>query len=255
MSCGYLSPDLTTELPASGFDVTQYDGYDAHGNLTHVTYADNTWSSFAYTSTLSTHWYTRDPNGQQTTSTPDNYGNLLDVVDALGRHTQYEYTLAPAAGAMNAIPGGLVKKITDPLGRVTDFEYYESGNLIGLVKKKTITGVSSLGGIVSMATSYAYDQYRHLKTATDLTTGLVTTYQYDLIGQLPSVFIGVHPWFHSPLTPISRIHAEFAWLLPIFAALAWCFRPGRASVVSDWRFERVYAILKAWYVTGLRLAE
>ena len=162
-----------TELQAPGIDqngnpctlTTSYT-YDQSGHRLSATYADNSAESWAY----------------------DAYGNVTSHLDPAGNVTDYAYTYRFTSEGFpiitaeavtqfgpqgqnrvtqyaftdgtGVLPAGLLLSVTDPLGRVTDYQY------------GTNPALGSFGQVTSMTTAYG--------TADAATTA----YQYDAEGDL-----------------------------------------------------------------------
>ena len=125
------------------------------------------------------------------------FNQLTSVIDALGHQTIYE--IDPANGnmlSMTEVIGlpdsesdenddlvtnftytalGLLDTVTDPLGRVTDFDY----NVLGRQAKTTY----AVGTAEEALMSYAYDAAGNLSQLTD-ENGNVTTYAFDDLNRL-----------------------------------------------------------------------
>lgn len=149
--------------------------YDANGRVKKQTYADNTTNTFAYTlnaaqkviQTNVTH-----ERGDVRRITYNANGYPLTHTSALGKPEQQTITYVRNAD-------NLVTKMTDPLGRVTTYEYDTRGN---------VTKVTRLFG-TAQATSwtYAYEPvYNQLRSATD-PLNRTTTMVYDLQGNLRQI--------------------------------------------------------------------
>lgn len=130
---------------------------DALGNITRYTYNSR---DQVLTAT--------DALNRVTTNTYDANGNLLSVKDPLNQTTTNTYNSR-----------GLLETRTDPLGNLTRFEYDTTGN----ITRET----DPLGNV----TTYTYDANNNKLTqsvnwtnAAGVVETIVTTYQYDKLGQL-----------------------------------------------------------------------
>jgi len=109
-----------------------------------------------------------DANGNRTTYAYDAHGNVTSETDPLGDTATYTYI----AGT-NFIATG-----TDPLGRVTKFEYDAKGNNTRII--------SDFQGPLENTTLYTYDSQGNLLTETD-PLGRTTRYTYDSMGNMIEV--------------------------------------------------------------------
>jgi fibro-slime domain-containing protein/RHS repeat-associated protein len=141
--------------------------YDAHNNKLSETDSLGNITRYTYNSRDQVLTVT-DALNRVTTNTYDTNGNLLSVKDPNNQTTTYTYTSR-----------GQVETKTDPLNNVTRFEYDTSGN----VTKET----DPLGNV----TTYTYDANNNKLTqsvkwtnAAGVVETLITTYQYDKLGQL-----------------------------------------------------------------------
>lgn len=100
-----------------------------------------------------------DEKGNKTENVYDNVGRLVQVIDAEGRTLKYEYE------------GANVTKVTDGLGNVTKYAYYDNN------KRKSITDAE--GGV----TAFTYDKNGNLDTVKD-PSGNVTDFDYDEANRL-----------------------------------------------------------------------
>jgi len=83
---------------------------------------------------------------------------------------------------------GLIKKTTDPVGNITEYDYYKSGNGKGLPKSKTIKD----GNTVVNSVEYEYNsqlQVSKEKTSVDISKGVYTVkeYEYDKFNNVTKV--------------------------------------------------------------------
>jgi fibro-slime domain-containing protein/RHS repeat-associated protein len=157
--------NLTSEVNAAG--QTRTFTYDAHNNKLSETDAIGNITRYTYNSRDQVLTVT-DALNRVTTNTYDVNGNLLSRKDPLNQTTTYTYNSR-----------GLMETRTDPLGNVSRFEYDTSGNL----SRET----DPLGNV----TTYTYDANNNKLTqsvnrtnAAGVVETLVTTYQYDKLGQL-----------------------------------------------------------------------
>jgi RHS repeat-associated protein len=141
--------------------------YDAHSNKLSETDPLGNLTRYTYNSRDQVLTVT-DALNRVTTKTYDANGNLLTVTDPLNQTTTNTYNSR-----------GLLETRTDPLGNVSRFEYDTSGNLA----KET----DPLGNVKT----YTYDVNNNKLTqsvnwtnAAGVAEVLVTTYQYDKVGQL-----------------------------------------------------------------------
>ncbi len=128
---------------------------DAEGNLTVREYDD-----------LNNLTKVIAPESQETTYTYE--GKLMtSSQNALGQITTYTYTTAEDAPQ----PIGLLKTVTDPMGKTTRYEYDAYGNRIKVIDSLNLT------------TQYEYDSLGRLISTTS-PEGLITTNEYDLAGRI-----------------------------------------------------------------------
>ncbi len=157
--------------------------YDAVGNLTSITDAAGSVTSFAYDADnrLLT---TTAANGASLQNIYDAGGNLVSRIDALGHAMQYQYD---AAGQLTAV--------IDALGGTTRSQYDADGNLVARIDAagRTTSFTYDAAGR-QVATTYAdgsqesttYDTVGDVLTKTDA-AGHTTTYAYDLLRRVTSV--------------------------------------------------------------------
>jgi len=131
----------------------------------------------------------------------DANGNLIHVIDPLGRVTRSEYdalnrmvrlirNYRPASAAPDANlttwyeydPAGNLSYITDPLGQVTAYQYDPLNRLSGVIENY-VTGVYSGLPDRDVTTRYGYDAVGNRTVITD-GNGYATHYTYDALDRL-----------------------------------------------------------------------
>ena len=155
-------------------------GYDSHGNLNKITYADGSSDTYSYDAHgyLNTSGngrgqsinYTFDPKGHVTqksyadgstaTYTYDSHGNLTSALDA-DSSSSFQYDAADR-----------LIMVTDGDGRWLSYTYDDAGRR---------TEMADQAGHV---THYSYDNLGHLSQLTDGTGNLISAYSYDAAGRL-----------------------------------------------------------------------
>ena len=155
-------------------------GYDSHGNVHNITYADGSSQTYAYdaaghlSSTVTrdgeTVSYTFDSNGHLTQKsfadgsvasyTYDSHGNLTSATDS-DSHTSFQYDTADR-----------LVRVTDGEGRWLSYQYDAAGHR---------SEMSDQDGHV---TKYSYDAFGHLVSLTDGADNLIAAYHYDVAGHL-----------------------------------------------------------------------
>jgi RHS repeat-associated protein len=183
-------------------DTTEYT-YDARGNLTLIEYPDSTTEVWTYHSTYNVPLTYTNRNGDQTVYTYDGFGNLstmrqiIDVLDTVGNGqtndlvTSYTYT---TAGSNPTLPRGLLRTVTDSLGRQTSYDY----NTHGLMTTATFAvGTADEAHVIN-----TYDGSDRLTSSTD-EIGRVTTYAYDALDRLITLTLpdpdGAEEEYESPV--------------------------------------------------------
>lgn len=193
-------------------DVTTKYNYDANGNLTAETVVIDATTeittTYVYNSmNLLTEIHQPNPDPASTNPGPlwqyqyDQLGRLISAKDPLLHETKYEYDLRSqltkitqpdpdGVGVGNPAPYltyaytnvGEVDKVTDHLGRITDYMYDDLSQLtrVDLPDPDTI---GSGNPILSM--SYVYDRLGRMTSQTD-TRGQTTSYAYNAISWLTS---------------------------------------------------------------------
>ncbi|MCC3766281.1 RHS repeat-associated core domain-containing protein [Streptomyces sp. UNOC14_S4] len=213
----YSSNILTAQYDPFG-NKTSYN-YDGLVNISYVTDALGNRTTFGYdgsgyltkktTAGGSTEQYTYDGNGNVTKATDAgshatayeyDSGNLLtSVKDALGNTAKFTYT-----------PAGLPETVTSPLAKVTRYAYDAAGNQVSLTaadSSKTTRTFDGSGRLLTVTdprgnasdadpakftTTYTYDDADRVASVTSPpmsagSTGGVTRYVYDAVGNLTSV--------------------------------------------------------------------
>ncbi|MHB1036579.1 MAG: golvesin C-terminal-like domain-containing protein [Pirellulales bacterium] len=168
--------------------VTQYE-YDSRGNLTKSTYPDGTEETWEYDTTWNAVTEHVDAAGRTTTYQIDeDTGNVISMtrVDSVQGNVTTSYTYTDGTGQYTDLPQGLLLTETDPLGRVTQYDYGTSGNSFGRVTSITY----ALGTADEATVSYEYDAAGNVIAATD-ELGRRTEYQYDALNRLTKT---TSPW-------------------------------------------------------------
>ena len=177
-SNGLLLQRLENNSNTSSVDYRQtlYE-YDARGNLTLVTYPDNSTERWTYDGTFDQVTSYTDPLGNKTIYTVDSVTGLTtsarqvvgEVDDLQNGETDDVVTLY----AYNA--DKRLVSVTDALGFVTAYTYDARGNVL--------TETTAYGTALAAATFYTYDSADRLTSSTD-TLGRTTNYQYDALDRL-----------------------------------------------------------------------
>ena len=123
-----------------------------------------------------------DPRGHTTIYRFNNFGHVVERIDALGRSTRFE----------RAEGSNLLLSLTDPLGRVTRFTYDAAGNVTSVTDatggvrrysyETAFNGLTSVTDALGGVTSLDYDAGGNLTAAVD-PLGSRTTIVYDATGQ------------------------------------------------------------------------
>ncbi|MGC3972206.1 MAG: hypothetical protein QM775_34155 [Pirellulales bacterium] len=186
---------LGITLPSGGFDVVSYS-YDEDGNLETVTYADETYDTYAYDA-AKYHQVSSftDRNGTVTTYVLDSRGNAEEKhVDPLGLDLTTKFTYTETPESLSDLAGGLLLTQTSAEGRVTTFEYYvdalTAADLakFGRLKSKTYTQEEDESES-SLVESYDYDLLGNLVSKTDV-NNVRTAFRYDRLRQLVEQRLG-----------------------------------------------------------------
>jgi RHS repeat-associated protein len=145
--------------------------YDAAGNQTSVTDANNRVTAFTYDAANRLLTETAPDNGV-TTHTYDAVGNNITEKDPTNNTTTYSYDAA-----------NRLESLTTPLGNKTTYQYDASNNLIKRVEPRgNVQGANPN----DYATTFAYDAAGRLLTETDPLAN-TTTYTYDAVGNRTGV--------------------------------------------------------------------
>jgi len=178
---------LTRIIDASG-NQTHFE-YDANGNLIRFTDANNHASSFEY-DPLNRILRAVRPNGSEKRFRYDAAGNNIEVVKPDGAVITFEYDAFDRLVSILYPDGSNITATYDLGGRVV--EVANNGIGFGDVwhysydERRLVTSVRvDYGGIFDKTISYSYDPVgnRVMMNA----EGEVTTYAYDLLGQLVSI--------------------------------------------------------------------
>ena len=164
--------------------------YDDRGNLIQTDYADGTHESWAYeTSFNQLTSYTDQLNRQTVYDIDPANGNVLAVTRVVGQldsqsdetddvTRSFTYT-----DSSNAVLAGLLLAETDPLGNVTEYEYFDTSNSCGchsgLLKSITV----GLGTAAEATTEYEYDEAGNVSAEIDPLSRR-TEYVYDNLDRL-----------------------------------------------------------------------
>jgi len=171
-----------------GEEVTEYQ-YDAYGRQIKVTYPNHTFIQTVYTdnSVVET-----DEMGNTTSTSYNDYGQVISKTDGAGRTISYEY---------DPIFTDLITSVTDGKGNKTRYTYDDNGNMLSLTdalgRQKTYTyngnnQVTSVempvSGQQKMKIQYEYDQNGNLKT-TIKNSGIKESYTYNSEDQLAGMVV------------------------------------------------------------------
>ena len=175
-------PDGGGPLPAA---VTEFS-YDTLGNVTLIEYPDGTSESWTYNATFSRPTSYTDRRGNSTLYTVSfttglvfKIQQVIGQVDGVGNSetddvvTSFVYTSAPWVSSDP--PAGLVSTMTDPLGRITSFDYDVHGN---------VTRITYADGTADEAyVEFEYDSAFNVAAFID-ELGRRTEYDYDALNRL-----------------------------------------------------------------------
>lgn len=218
----YNQFNKTSSMTDKNGYTTTYN-YDYRGNLTSINYPDGGSRGFAYNN-LGLLILETDQRGYQTRYTYDDYGNIAEIIYPDASIEKYQYDLVGRLEKVIKADGGeinyyydnngnitkavdelgyeesfkynsrnkIIEKL-DPNGNITKYEYDERNNLKSIIdptgniqeieydeaenmtKKILAENVSYL---------YQYDKLDRLISATQVETGIETSYQYDPDGNL-----------------------------------------------------------------------
>ena len=165
--------------------------YDDRGNLIQTDYADGTQESWVYDPNFNQLTSYTDPLDRQTLYTIDPAnGNVLAVTRVVGEgldsdtgETDDVSQYFTYTDISNALLAGLLLTETDPLGTVTEYEYFDTSNSCGchsgLLKSITV----GLGTAAEATTEYEYDEAGNMSAEID-PLGRRTDYEYDNLDRL-----------------------------------------------------------------------
>lgn len=170
--------------------ITQYS-YDERGNRIGLVNPDGATESWTYDVTFNQVTSHTDPLGRVTlydvnplTGDVDSETSVVGEVDSVENEEEDDvttsYTFTPAPAAPGDLPGGLMLTMTDPLGRVTEYQYVEaSGTAFGKVSQIT----TAVGTAYEATMRYEYDTNGNLEFEYDA-LDRVTQYVYDDLNRL-----------------------------------------------------------------------
>ncbi len=159
--------------PALDSDGNQFE-YDAYGHVTKTISPLGTETTYAYDALGRLEEVVQDPGGLAITTSYvyDDLGNMVEMTDPRGKVTQYEYgdpTCGCGSGDANLI------KVTDALTHETEWIYNTDGMLE--------TSIDAAG----IETDYAYDAMGRVETITHPAGSAITsTIVYDKLGRVAS---------------------------------------------------------------------
>jgi RHS repeat-associated protein len=169
-----------------------------------------------------------DPRGNTTRYRFNNFGDLIEQIDALGQSTKFE----------RAFGTNLLLSTTDPLGRVTRFTYDDNGNVTSITDpagnirsfeyEPTFNRLAKITDPLANVTQFAYDGNGNLTSITDplnhvtqiaynqfgqpvSTTdplGNVTQFEYDTVGNLVSIIDPLGNTTSRKYDTVSRLIAQ-----------------------------------------------
>lgn len=154
---------------------------DSFGNVLSRTDAKGNVTSFDYDQRLLLRGVT-DANGGTSSYAYDGNENLLSATNALGKKTSYTYNAHDQ-----------LKTRTLPLGQVTSFDYDQNGNVINLRKangtviENEYNKANQLFRVSADGFEkwfFTYDSNGNVKTAQNMESGQVKTFDYDKNGNL-----------------------------------------------------------------------
>jgi len=167
---------LSTDTDIYG-NVTQY-AYDESGNMIRVTDPNGHVVNYEYDA-MNRRTAVTDANGYKSTIVYDLAGHPVQAINSLGK-------------AMTTVYDALGRPVTmtDPLGYQTTFAYDANGNVTKMTDANANAGLQPKNAYG--ATVYKiYDELNRVKSETDAQNGAtnngVTSYTYDLLGNMTSV--------------------------------------------------------------------
>lgn len=176
-----LSDRKHTSTDAGGY-VTSYQ-YDKGGNVVKIINPDNYALAFEYDE--NNHVVKAyDQENNTVTKTLDLSGKPRSITDPNGNTVTYEY--------YDSVKDGRLKKVTQPTGKATEFDYDANGNVIK-------TTEIAIGNSATRITTTTYDEFNRPKRIVgpayfdailSATIRPVTKYAYDTLGNLTQVAAG-----------------------------------------------------------------
>lgn len=164
---------------------TDYHYFNNHGNLTRHRNALGDYTDYSYDDDSNLLSVT-DANGHTTSFAYDAEGRRISRTDALGNVISYSYVGAPY---------DRIASVTDPLGRITRFEYDDRWRLSRTIDAAGQSAAFEYNGFGSITRTvdeagrvdtFTYNAAGDLLSHTD-PLGNTTSYAYDDVGRLTSI--------------------------------------------------------------------
>lgn len=184
----YSGPNLiSTQI---GEEVTKYE-YDKYGRQTKVIYPNSTFITMSFDDTNKKS-IIKDANGNFTSTTHNDFGQVISETDGENRATGYKYDLLFPEVKTAVIDGN---------GNITSYQYDKNGNIITVInpnqKKKTyiydgndqlLESNFPISGMLTNKIINTYDDTGNLKTV-KYNSGITQQFNYDEKNQLISNII------------------------------------------------------------------
>ncbi|MCP1155010.1 DNRLRE domain-containing protein [Peribacillus frigoritolerans] len=142
-----------------GEETTKYE-YDSFGRKTKVIYPNKTYLETNYDD-LKQKITIKDPKGQYTSTSYDQFGNIKSKTDAGERTVSYEY---------HPLQPNVISGVTDGKGKTTNYKYDKNGN------------ITNLSDALGRNKTYEYNDNDQLNKATF--PGMIFTYDYNSNGNI-----------------------------------------------------------------------